>query len=295
MKTQKQFTLLHKAKRSLHLYFKQTGKVEVTASEKEDGKWIDAACRIYRVSDGEVDTSDNWYIGPRKKKAGSRQLPVGKYQLKCEYNEFKKVAAFEIKSGETAKVHVVFGQFTISAKCSDSNAKVSYEIYASSGQLVYEKTLKCSEKLKLSLNDGKYSVEAKVGESTGEATFTVGTGKANKLILDLSNLNHEEEIKADTPEAEEAVVVPVTAKKTEVQKTQKKSSQINIGGKKIEIEGMSEKEAKQIEQLGAMLGALGGMMKGANGTSENKKQKEENTEADKEFDEMSKDLDMFTK
>jgi hypothetical protein len=160
---------------------------------------------------------------------------------------------------------------------------------------VYEKTLKCSEKLKLSLNNGKYSVEAKVGESTGKATFTVGTGKANKLILDLSNLNHEEEIKADTPEAEEAVVVPVTAKKREVQNTQKKSSQINIGGKKIEIEGMSEKEAKQIEKLGAMLGALGGMMKSANGTSENKKEKEENTEADKEFDEMSKDLDMFTK
>ena len=72
MKIQKQFTLLHKAKKSLHLYFKQTGKVEVTASEKEDGKWIDAACRIYRVVDGEVDTSDNWYVGPRKKKAGKQ-------------------------------------------------------------------------------------------------------------------------------------------------------------------------------------------------------------------------------
>jgi hypothetical protein len=163
---------------------------------------------------------------------------------------------------------------------------------------VYEKTLKCSEELKLSLNNGKYSVEAKVGESTGKATFTVGTGKANKLILDLSNLNHEEEIKADTPEIEEAVVVPVTPKKTEVQNTQKKSSQINIGGKKIEIEGMSEKEAKQIEQLGAMLGALGGMIQGAEPEVDKKEQEKQTTEnkaADKEFEEMSKDLDMFTK
>ena len=196
------------------------------------------------------------------------------------------------------KIHVVFGQFHISAKCADSAVNVSYEVYAASGQLIDDKTLKCTDTYKLTLDDGKYRVEAKVGEGMGEAAFTVGAGNPSKLILDLSNLNHEEEIKADTPEAQEAVVVPVTPKKAEVQKTQNsKSSQINIGGKKIEIEGMSEKEAKQVEQLGAMLGALGGMIKGANADTEKQeqKQKAEDAEADKEFDEMSKDLDMFTK
>jgi hypothetical protein len=265
----------------------ETGKVEVSASEKEGGKWISAYCRAYNE-----DKSDNWSVNTQKKNAGKRQLPVGKYTLKCEYNDFKKEVPFEIKSGKTAKVHVVFGQFTIGAKCSDNNTKVFYEIYASSGQLVYEKALKCSKKLKLSLNNGKYNVEAKVRDNTKEASFTIGNGKTNKLILDLTNLNHEEEIKADS---QEAVVVPVTAKKREVKNTQKKSSQVNIGGKKIEIEGMSEKEAKQIEQLGAMLGAFGSMIKGTDNVTDSKKQKDDNKKADKEFDEMSKDLDMFTK
>jgi Ca-activated chloride channel family protein len=271
----------------VHVVMGETGKVEVSASEKEGGKWISAYCRAYNE-----DKSDNWSVNTQKKNAGKRQLPVGKYLLKCEYNDFKKEVPFEIKSGKTAKVHVVFGQFTIGAKCSDNNTKVFYEIYASSGQLVYEKALKCSKKLKLSLNNGKYNVEAKVRDNTKEASFTIGNGKTNKLILDLTNLNHEEEIKADS---QEAVVVPVTAKKREVKNTQKKSSQVNIGGKKIEIEGMSEKEAKQIEQLGAMLGAFGSMIKGTDNVTDSKKQKDDNKKADKEFDEMSKDLDMFTK
>jgi hypothetical protein len=61
---------------------------------------------------------------------------------------------------------------------------------------------------------------------------------------------------------------------------------------------MSEKEAKQIEQLGAMLGALGGMIQGAEPEVDKKEQEKQTTEnkaADKEFEEMSKDLDMFTK
>ncbi len=276
----------------VHVVMGSTGKVEVTASEKEGGKWIATSSRAYKVIDGEVDDSDSWYIGSGKKKPGIKQLPVGKYVLKSSYNGLKKETPFEVKSGETTKLHVIFSQFSIGAKCPNGGIKVYYEIYASNGRLVYEKDAQCSESVKLSLDNGDYSVEATIDGGKGEAKFTVGSGKPNKLILDLSNLNHEEEIKADTPE--EAVVVPVTPKKTEVHNTQKKSSQINIGGKKIEIEGMSEKEAKQIEQLGAMLGALGGMMQQANDTS-NKKQKKENEAADKEFDEMSKDLDMFTK
>ena len=146
--------------------------------------------------------------------------------------------------------------------------------------------------LKLILDDDKYSVEAKVASGEGEVAFEVGAGKPKKLILDLTNLNHEVEIEADSPKAEETVVIPATPKKRSA-----KRSQINIGGKNIKIEGMSEKEAKQVEQLGAMLGALNGMLKDANADKkkQEQKQKEEDAEADKEFDEMSKNLDMFTK
>lgn len=90
--------------------FKQTGKVEVTASEDEGGKLIKAHCKAYKVTDGEIDDSSWDYLGTNKRKARAKRLQVGKYILKCKYNEYKKEIPFEIKAGETTKVHVVFGQ-----------------------------------------------------------------------------------------------------------------------------------------------------------------------------------------
>jgi len=52
METQKWFSLNNKEQKTIHLYFKQTGKVKVSASEKEGGKWIGANCRAYRIIDG---------------------------------------------------------------------------------------------------------------------------------------------------------------------------------------------------------------------------------------------------
>jgi len=271
-----------------------TGKVEVTASEKEGGKWIGANCRAYKIIDGEVDDSDNWYIGPQKKKPGTRQLPVGKYQLKCSYNAFKKEVPFEVTAGKISKVHVIFAPFVIGAKCANGGEKVSYEIYASSGQLVYDKKISCSKMLHIVLDEGKYRVEASVSGGTGEVPFEVGAGKPARLILDLTNLNHEEEIKADT---QEAIVVPVTPKKSPPSKKETNAQSISIGDKKIQVEGMSEKDAKEIEKAAQMLQALGGMLGGAMQDNGKKtaEQKRNNEKADKEFDEMSQDLDMFTK
>jgi len=265
-------------------------------AEKENGKWIQVYPGIYEDDNGKPGDSISSATS-YKKKPGKAQLPVGKYILKSSYKRFEKFTPFEIEAGKTTKVHVFFGKFLIGAKCADMNTRVSYEVYANDGCLIDDKKLNCSDTWELILGDGNYRVEAAIDAGSGEAEFTVGKGKPNKLILDLTNLNHEEEIKADTLAAEEVVVVPVTPKKVEVKKPQAKNSQINIGGKKIEIEGMSEKEAKQIEQLGAMLSALGGMVQGTNADTEKQKQKQktEDAEADKEFDEMSKDLDMFTK
>jgi len=121
-----------------------------------------------------------------KKWAGKATVPVGKYILKSAYNHADKETSFEVKAGETTKLHIIFTSFTISAKCADANAKIHYEIYASSGQLISEKKAKCSDSVKFTLDSGKYRVEAKVGESVSKAEFSVG-GDKSSLVLDMQS------------------------------------------------------------------------------------------------------------
>jgi len=177
--------------------------------------------------------------------------------------------------------------------------KISYEIYASSGQLVNEKTIKCSDTLKITLDNGNYSVEAKVGNDTKEVKFSVG-GDSSRLLIDMTNIKREptkeELIKADSRETPVAVEVK---KETVIPKKEEQNSEkITIGGKQIEIKGIDQKDAEKLKELGAILGAFGGLIQGGN-LKEQKKQEEkqsvDNAKADKEFDEMSKELDMFTK
>ena len=280
----------------IHVVMGQTGKVEISASEKEGGKWIKAYHRIYKVVDGVKDDSQLTSFSSLKKTAGKDQIAVGKYIVKSEYNEFKKETPFEIKAGKTTKIHIVFSPFFIGAKCPNMGSKVSYEIYGSDGRMVFDKKALCSDTLKVILDDGDYSIEAAIDSGKGEAKFSVGAGKPTKLILDLGNLNHEEEIKADSPE--QTVVVPVKPKKEDAAQKEQNSEKITIGNRKIEIKGISKEDADKIKNLGAMLGALGGMMQGGNQAVSKEKKAEQdakNAEADKEFDEMSKDLDMYTK
>ena len=219
-------------------------------------------------------------------------MPVGKYILKSKYNDFKKTTPFEVKAGETTKLNVVFGQFYIESKCSDMSEKVGYEIYASSGRLLVEKSKSCDKKLKLTLDSGDYSVEAKISSGRKEVNFTLGSGKPNSLTIDLTNLNHEDEIKADTSESA-PIKVTSSAKKPDENSTKKEeklkqmANVLNaLGG------GVSEKDAKNLQEAGAMLKMLGGII-GSAGTK-NEKAKE-SVKDDKEFDEMEKDLDMYTK
>ena len=282
----------------IHVVMGQTGTVETSASEKEGGKWIGAYHNIVQDEDGKAgDLVARAHS--QKKSAGKTQIPVGKYILESSYNNFKKETVFEVKPGEVTKIHVVFGQYMISAKCTDMSAKINYEIYASSGQLVYEKNTGCTDTLKVTLNSGDYSVEAKVGSNIKEVKFTIG-GESSKLLIDMTNIKREptkeELIKADsqdTPVAEEVEKERDTPKQEE-----QKSEKITIGDKEIEIKGISQKEADKLKELGAILGAFGGMMQGANPEEQKKKEEKqsaENAKADKEFDEMSKELDMFTK
>ena len=83
--------------------------LEVTASEKEGGKWVQAYNAIHQDEEGKAGDRVGT-VHSYKKKAGTKQLPVGKYVLKSTYNDFKKETAFEIKAGEVTKVHVVMGE-----------------------------------------------------------------------------------------------------------------------------------------------------------------------------------------
>jgi hypothetical protein len=157
--------------------------------------------------------------------------------------------------------------------------------------------MNCSDTWKVILDDGDYSIEAAIDGGKGEAKFSVGAGKPNRLIIDLSNLNHEEEIKADSPE--EVVVVPATPKKAEKKSAgvtkSKQEGKVTIGG--LEIKGISEKDAAELQKAAALLQMLGGLTgKPQNAPApEQASQKPSTQKADKEFEEMSKELDMYTK
>ena len=270
----------------VHIIFGQTGKVYVSASEKEGGKWINANCNIY---DEAKDKS--WVVYPRKYKSTSmsqRQLPVGKYYLNCSYNDFKKEdIPFEIKAGETTKIHIVFPHIYLKSKCLKPNDRVNYEIYETSGASVYDRTKPCSKKIKVTLNEGEYNIEGKVKDVKATAKVEVSAKEPKSVVLDFTKQNHEAEIKADTPTQESQ-----TAKKPQSSKRDE-NAQITIEGNKIEVKGISKDEIKKLEQMGKALEQLGGMVKTITGN--NPEQKEKNKKADKEFEKMSKELDMFTK
>jgi len=269
----------------VHVVMGETGIVETSASEKEGGKWIDASHYVFTDDDGKLGERVVG-AGSRKKKAGHEQIPVGKYILKSTYNDFKKLTPFEIKAGKTTKIHVVFEQFIIETKCKDMSSRVNYEVYAPNGQMVYDAKKECSKPIKIILDRGDYTVEAKVGSDKLEKKFTVG-GKESKLLLDMTTIKKEptkeELIKADTPKEE-------TPTKQKVEKPKEQENKTN-NIEKVEIKGLNQKDLKEAADA---LNALGAMFGGVT-KEQQAKAKESDKQADKEFDEMSKTLDMFSK
>ncbi|PTB83455.1 hypothetical protein C9926_02830, partial [Sulfurovum lithotrophicum] len=176
----------------IHVIMGETGDVEISTSETEGAKWVKASGSLFKADGHRID---GFRTG--KKDPAKYTLPVGEYSMKMSYESMEKEVSFEVKAGEVTKVNVVFNPFIISAKCTDMNARVSYEVYASNGQLIEDKYVKCADTFTIALEEGNYSIEAKVGESIANTNFSVSSEKDNKLFLDLSNLNHEEEIKAD--------------------------------------------------------------------------------------------------
>ena len=225
------------------MIFGQTGKVYVTAREKEGGKLVKSNCRLHNE-----DKSDSWGVYAYKKNPQeyTKQVPIGKYTLNCSYNAFeKKNIPVEIKAGETTHVNVVFPTFFLKSKCSNPNDRVSYEIYAKSGELVYDRTTPCSKKLKVTLNEGTYSIEGKVKEAKVTANVRVSAKEQHSAVLDFTNLNHEAEIKADTPA------------KTVQKSANSGAKTIKVGDKVINIEGLSDEQIKKLKDMQKMLEMFG--------------------------------------
>ncbi len=276
----------------IHVVMGSTGKVSVTASETKGGKWVFSNCRAYNS-----DETDSWGVIPRKNKAGVKQLPVGKYTLKCSYNAFKKELPFEIKAGETRKIHVIFEQFRIETKCTDRNAMVSYEVYATNGQMIFDTKQPCTKPLQLTLDAGKYNLEAKLNGNTKKAKFTVG-GDNKVMQLDLTNLNHEVEIQAD----KQTLAPKPKSIKPKLQEQLQQLDQAADMILKSATKGADEHK-EDIKKVGELLNTLGGLFGNNSAASrETKKSKIKQTDqevqkekSDKAFDEAGKDLEMFTK
>ena len=275
----------------VNIVFGETNKVIISASKKEDGKWVAAFHDIYKMEDGEIDEriTNCWSA---KKKECVHQIPLGKYLLKSSYNRFNKETPFEIKVGKPTTLHIIFEPFIINTQCSDMNSQVSYEVYASNGRMVYDKQLICSKPLVLMFNAGNYSVEAKVEKGIKEEKFTIG-GDISTLTIDMSSI--QEETREELINADTQNVVPTVGKDS------KKS--LEVLGKMFE--GLSKEvgktDAKDMEKAGDFLKVLGGLMGGTLTKEQQAIQKEkeaaqqvENEKAEKEFDDMSQELNMFT-
>jgi hypothetical protein len=281
----------------------QTGIAKFSASDGSTGKWISDYGWVYPVIDGEIGESNVGSAYPEKDSERSLRLPVGKYVWKVKFGDFEKIVPFEVKHDKVTKVHTVFNTFIINSKC-PSSGSVHYEIYASSGQLVYSKNLRCGKALKVALNKGDYTLEAKFKNILQKAKFSVKDG-IGKLDIEFKEvLDKEELIKADTPKQNEPSPKPKVKEKAQdsansLQIDKKENSlviqgkdkrngnnvSVKIGNGGIEIEGISKEEQEKMKKSLEMIKQMGQMLGG------NKKQ--DNTQESKE--DLSKELDDFTR
>jgi Ca-activated chloride channel family protein len=163
--------------------------LEITASEKEGGKWIDAYHYMYKDDEGKRgDGIKN--ISSTRKKAGKGKLPVGKYFLQSKYNEFEKLTAFEIKAGEVTKLNIVFGQTgEVETTASETNGGKWIDAYhytykddegkRGDGINNISSTKKKAGKGKLPV--GKYFLQSKYNEFEKLTAFEIKAGEVTKL------------------------------------------------------------------------------------------------------------------
>ena len=175
---------------------KLKNSLEVTASEKEGGKWIKASYDIYKQNDegkeGKRMTNTSF---TSKKEAVNNKLPVGKYIIEADYNAFNKKIPFEIKADEVTKLHIVFGQTSkVEVRASETKGgkwiKASYNIYMQNdegkeGKRMTNTTSTSTKKDAIShkLPVGKYIIEADYNAFNKKMPFEVKADEVTKLHI----------------------------------------------------------------------------------------------------------------
>ena len=259
----------------VHAVMGQTGWAEFSASESRGGPWIKTYAKLYdQKRDKRVDSVDM-----TKEKAGRTRLPVGKYYAISRYDNLKKKIPFEIKAGETTKVHIVFGQMRIRARCTDPKERVEYAIYAKSGRRVAYKKTRCSKPWKLGLDDGSYILEVKSGSIKKRIGFE--TAKSRSLEVDLTQ--NEAVPKNTAIQSGDEAAAPTSAA-VDAEKSRRKSEMHKVP--KIDDEMKKMQQAMEmIRQMGQMMGAMQQGGKPAVGTGKSGKNPKESS-VEKEADEI---------
>jgi Ca-activated chloride channel family protein len=168
----------------LNVVMGETGVVEITASEKEEGTWIGAY--IDRIKkDGEVVLSA---YETYPKKPHDFRLPVGKYTLDISYKKFKKKdIPFKIKAGKVSKLHISFAPFHLAVKGTHNCSMIEHEVISATGRLVREKKSPAHKGVDFVLPNGTYFIESTVHGVTKETTIVIGGAKNKKgTVVDFS-------------------------------------------------------------------------------------------------------------
>ncbi len=259
----------------VHAVMGQTGWVEFSASESRGGPWIKTYAKVYdQKRDKRVDSVDM-----TKEKAGRTRLPVGKYYAISRYDNLKKEIPFEIKAGETTKIHIIFGQMRIRARCADSKERVEYAIYAKSGRRVAHKKMRCSKPWKVGLDDGSYILEAKSGSIKKRIGFE--TAKSRSLEVDLTQ---NETVPKNTVIQSGGEAAAPTSATVDAEKSRRKSEMPKVP--KIDDEMKKMQQAMEmIRQMGQMMGAMQQGGKPAASTVKSGKNPKESS-VEKEADEI---------
>ncbi len=196
----------------LHIVMGETGVVEVTASEKEGGKWVRAHITNIRTEDGEyVNSGYDTY----KNKPHEFRFPIGKYTLDMSYKEFKKTKIpFEIKAGKVTKLHVSFAPLHLSVKGTHKCAMVSYEVISAKGRVVTEKQAPANKGLDLVLPNGTYFIESTINGVTKKTKIVVGGENATKeAIIDFGGKDTKDGINGEWRLGSQKVIIHLNGTK----------------------------------------------------------------------------------
>jgi hypothetical protein len=250
----------------VHAVAGQTGIARFSASDASTGKWISDYGWVYPVVDGEVGDENVGSAYPDKSERPSLRLPVGKYVWKVKYGDFEKTVPFEIKAGESVDVHTVFYVTRIDTRCPDRK-NVHYEIYAANGRMVYEKDKRCAKPVKIALDKGTYTLEARWNGVLQKRKFDVGEeSRTIELVFENTKSNEKAPMKDDISSEEEKKDATVSNEQNRslvIRGKDKHSGNdvsIEIGNGKINIKGIDKEERQKLQQSLEMIKQMNAML-----------------------------------